>query len=657
MRKEAKRVFTQSRPMPCKYCGKVIRCNMYRHVARLHLDLAQLWRCPESWCTVWKGTPQDCMEHLRNGHDVPWISRTASIERFVPPWTVRRELWTESLRLEHSGISTDIMLFSDLGLSLTHHYRVYRGGLPHAAFRTDYMTRLRALLPTPPSTNGEPTSPPETVRGATPRSTRRSHRPFRPVPVMSEAVGELPILTIQDPTDMAGASVVDCRPPVLPVSIPLNALSPRTVENARGTSGFNPSRTEGQSIMDMDTNEITINRIVAFPWNDPGTDVEDELPMPASSPVQCTTPAVMTGESGGPPELRDNFELDLAKVLLDVSVMLTMVSPIENSVVIETTEVAEYAAPEAPTIETVTESPGFTVPQESGILTGWVPRYSPISMTSSVGGEARPMSTMQSSPYIPPVVAAPPASCTETLDQFIPNLPSPLGVPSQSPGREDTTKEPETEVFVVETSTESPSAMGRQADQVGRSDLSREGPFEVHDVPTTSGQDPWILNSLPGCQYRMTSYDDRDSHADLDPAYGIHLHDPRMMEYMGAPESARLLGRTPEYCLEHMGRERTVAAALRLHHDTSLIMTNVQVMAQFVTGLNRTASEVMRVVYEKEPFPTDAVQYVTPARRVRRAAHYMAAMGLWRPTSGPVLPGPLPVSSCNSCMSCEDCFV
>ena len=77
-----------------------------------------------------------------------------------------------------------------------------------------------------------------------------------------QAVGELPILTIQDPTDMVGVSVVDCRPPVLPVSILLSALSPRTVENARGTSGFNPSRTEGQSIMDMDTNEITINRIV-----------------------------------------------------------------------------------------------------------------------------------------------------------------------------------------------------------------------------------------------------------------------------------------------------------------------------------------------------------------------------------------------------------
>ena len=73
-----------------------------------------------------------------------------------------------------------------------------------------------------------------------------------------------------------------------------------------------------------------------------------------------------------------------------------------------------------------------------------------------------------------------------------------------------------------------------------------------------------------------------------------------MMEYMGAPESARLLGLLAEYWLEHMGRDRTVAAALRLHHDASLIMTNVQVMAQFVTSLNRTASEVMGVVYDKE---------------------------------------------------------
>ena len=91
-------------------------------------------------------------------------------------------------------------------------------------------------------------------------------------------------------------------------------------------------------------------------------------------------------------------------------------------------------------------------------------------------------------------------------------------------------------------------------------------------------------------------------------------------------------------------------------HDASLIMTNVQVMTQFVTSINRTASEVMRTVYARKPFSTNAVDFVTPGCRVRRAAHYMVAMGLWRPTSAPVFPGPISVSSCNSCMACEDCF-
>ena len=86
------------------------------------------------------------------------------------------------------------------------------------------------------------------------------------------------------------------------------------------------------------------------------------------------------------------------------------------------------------------------------------------------------------------------------------------------------------------------------------SDLTRKGPFDVYDVQPEPGQSPLVLNSMLGCQFRMTSYDNSNSRADFDPAYGIHLHDPRMMEYMGAPESARLLGRSPEYWVEHMDR-------------------------------------------------------------------------------------------------------
>ena len=79
-----------------------------------------------------------------------------------------------------------------------------------------------------------------------------------------------------------------------------------------------------------------------------------------------------------------------------------------------------------------------------------------------------------------------------------------------------------------------------------------------------------------------------------------------------------------------MGRERTLAAALQLQHDAGLILSNLPVLGQFVTPLNRMSSEVMRVAFS---LPTEAVQFVAPSHRVRRAAHYMAVMGLWRPPS------------------------
>ena len=79
MRAEAKQRFRQTRPSSCVYCGTWIKCDMYRHVAKFHLDLAQLWRCPVSWCTVWKGTPQDCMDHVRVVHDVPWDVKSATL--------------------------------------------------------------------------------------------------------------------------------------------------------------------------------------------------------------------------------------------------------------------------------------------------------------------------------------------------------------------------------------------------------------------------------------------------------------------------------------------------------------------------------------------------------------------------------------------------
>ena len=128
-------------------------------------------------------------------------------------------------------------------------------------------------------------------------------------------------------------------------------------------------------------------------------------------------------------------------------------------------------------------------------------------------------------------------------------------------------------------------------------DLSREGPFDVHQDSSASDASPRVLDGMQGCQYRMTSYDEQNGGPDFSPAYGIQLHDPRLLEYVGAPESARLLSRSPEYWLHHLGHEKTLAAALQLQHDAGLILSNVQVLQQFVTSLNRTSSEVMRVAF------------------------------------------------------------
>ena len=105
-----------------------------------------------------------------------------------------------------------------------------------------------------------------------------------------------------------------------------------------------------------------------------------------------------------------------------------------------------------------------------------------------------------------------------------------------------------------------------------------------------------------------------------------------------------------------MDWEDAVAVALRLQHDAGLMTSNLQVLGQFVTSLNRMSSEVLCLAIGPEIFPSAAVNVLSPVPRAPRAANHMSAMGLWRPPGGPGDPGPLPVSSCNSCMNCTICF-
>ena len=90
-------------------------------------------------------------------------------------------------------------------------------------------------------------------------------------------------------------------------------------------------------------------------------------------------------------------------------------------------------------------------------------------------------------------------------------------------------------------------------------DLSREGPFDASQGTSVSGASPPVLDSLPGCQY-------------------------------------------------HINHDEAVSAALQLQRDAGLMMTNLQVLSQFVTSLNRMSSEVMWLSFGHEQYPANAMQ-------------------------------------------------
>ena len=56
MRKDCRERFGSTQLGNCTHCGKHIQQNLGKHIALYHMELAQLWRCPVTWCTVWKGT-------------------------------------------------------------------------------------------------------------------------------------------------------------------------------------------------------------------------------------------------------------------------------------------------------------------------------------------------------------------------------------------------------------------------------------------------------------------------------------------------------------------------------------------------------------------------------------------------------------------------
>ena len=121
----------------------------------------------------------------------------------------------------------------------------------------------------------------------------------------------------------------------------------------------------------------------------------------------------------------------------------------------------------------------------------------------------------------------------------------------------------------------------------------------------------------------MTSYQAEDI-AEVDPAFGVRLHHSHFLKCIGAPESARLLGHSQVEWVQTMARLDIIAAAV----DAGLMASNLEVLGQYVTSLNRMSSEFMRLVLGPKLFPSEAVDVVAPAPQVHRVA-----------TRGPGAPG------------------
>ena len=120
--------------------------DLGKHIALYHLERAQLWPCPVMWCTVWKGTAQDCIDHMRCMHKVPLSVKAANLAKYFPAWTVSRDQWSKMLMPCVSGVAIDTLLFSRVGSPLCHRYRLISRTGSHAAFRGTYLKRLWSFI-------------------------------------------------------------------------------------------------------------------------------------------------------------------------------------------------------------------------------------------------------------------------------------------------------------------------------------------------------------------------------------------------------------------------------------------------------------------------------------------------------------------------------
>ena len=118
--------------------------------------------------------------------------------------------------------------------------------------------------------------------------------------------------------------------------------------------------------------------------------------------------------------------------------------------------------------------------------------------------------------------------------------------------------------------------------------LKREGPF-VAPMPH-----PRIGDSSCGCAFHCTTYRNSDF-AQPSGKYSLPLHHPRFLEWVGAPESARLLDMGPGAWTRSLSRTQSVDAACQFHQDACLMTSNLNILDQYVLCLQGTGMKLLEL--------------------------------------------------------------
>ena len=138
-------------------------------------------------------------------------------------------------------------------------------------------------------------------------------------------------------------------------------------------------------------------------------------------------------------------------------------------------------------------------------------------------------------------------------------------------------------------------------------------------LPIDLGDGRLLETGLPGCPYRISESGGLPF-SDGNPAYGLQLHHPWLLEFVGAPESARLLDCSPTFWVDQLGKEQAMAAAINLQRDAGVMSSNLQILSQFATALHSMSFSMMALGIGQSLFPRAEVSDLSPAPRAARAA-------------------------------------